>query len=431
MATVKIWKVTARLDRVISYVSNIEKTENKGYEEANLNALNDTLNYTIDPSKTEDKYFVSGINCQPEFALEQMTETKKSFKKTGGILAFHAYQSFAPNEVTPLVAHEIGKKFANKMWGDRFEVVVSTHVNSHCVHNHFLINSVSFLDGKKYYDNKNNYAKMRELSDELCREYRLSVIEKPSEGRTKSYNEIEAHRNPDIFMSYLDVQSRFDRYSVSNALLVAYQMPEATRLCDSKTWKEHDVFIRKGESAIIILEPGREFKRQDGSIGTNYNAKKVFDVSQTTAKQYPKTQKTYNERTLVRALVKQSSVPVEISDKVPEEAGAVYQPEGKRILIRKGMPGDEIFRCLSREIAHAKLDKGDYSREKCKTAALAISFITCERFGIEPQQIKGDELFKGMDSKSIRKELSGIRTEANSIIASITKTLEVKNKDVR
>lgn len=198
MATVKIWKVTARLDRVISYVSNIEKTENKGYEEANLNALNDTLNYTIDPSKTEDKYFVSGINCQPEFALEQMTETKKSFKKTGGILAFHAYQSFAPNEVTPLVAHEIGKKFANKMWGDRFEVVVSTHVNSHCVHNHFLINSVSFLDGKKYYDNKKNYAKMRELSDELCREYRLSVIEKPSEGRTKSYNEIEAHRNGDM-----------------------------------------------------------------------------------------------------------------------------------------------------------------------------------------------------------------------------------------
>lgn len=260
-------------------------------------------------------------------------------------------------------------------------------------------------------------------------------IKRQNENRAQAYemleNATQEIKNPDVFMSYLDVQSRFDRYSVSNALLVAYQMPEATRLCDSKTWKEHDVFIRKGESAIIILEPGKEFKRQDGSISTNYNAKKVFDVSQTTAKQYPKTHKNYNERQLVKALVKQSPVPIEISDKVPEEAGAVYQPEGKRILICKGMPGDEIFRCLSREIAHAKLDKGDYSRERCNLAAFAISFITCERFGIEPQQIKGYELFKGMDSKSIRKELSNIRTEANSITSSITKTLEAKNKDVR
>lgn len=260
-------------------------------------------------------------------------------------------------------------------------------------------------------------------------------IKHQNENRAQAYemleNATQEITNPDVFMSYLDVQSRFDRYSVSNALLVAYQIPEATRLCDPKTWKEHDVFIRKGESAIIILEPGKEFKRKDGSIGTSYNAKKVFDVSQTTAKQYPKMHKNYNERLLVKALVKQSPVPVEISDKVPEEAGSVYQPDNKRILIRKGMPGDEIFRCLSREIAHARLDKGDYSREKCNLAAFAISFITCERFGIEPQQIKGDELFKGMDSKSIRKELSNIRTEANSMTALIQKTLETKNKDVR
>lgn len=260
-------------------------------------------------------------------------------------------------------------------------------------------------------------------------------VKRQQENRTQAYemleNATQKITNPDVFMSYLDVQSRFDRYSVSNALLVAYQMPEATRLCDSKTWKEQGAFIRKGESAIIILEPGKEFKRQDGSIGTNYNVKKIFDVSQTTAKQYPKTQKTYGERVLVRALVKQSPVPVEISDKVSEEVGTVYQPDNKRILIRKGMPGDEIFRCLSREIAHAKLDKGDYSREKCKTAALAISFITCERFGIEPIPIKCNNLFLGMDSKSIRKELSNIRSEANSITASIQKTLEAKNKDVR
>lgn len=198
MAVVKIWDVKNRLDKVIDYVSNTEKTENENYDEPQFDSLQDVIEYTTNGLKTEDKYFVSGIHCQPEFACEQMLETKKKFKKKGGIIAFHAYQSFAPGEVTPAAAHEIGKEFAQKMWGDRFEVLVSTHVTSHCVHNHFLLNSVSFMDGKKYYDNKKNYAKMRELSDELCREHGLSVIENPSEKRTLSYDEVEAHRNGDM-----------------------------------------------------------------------------------------------------------------------------------------------------------------------------------------------------------------------------------------
>ncbi len=195
MAVVKIWDIKSRLNRVIDYVANTEKTGNENYEEIATNSLINVIEYTTDGLKTEQKFFVSGINCQPEFACEQMTETKSKFKKTKGILAFHAYQSFAPNEVTPVTAHEIGKEFARKMWGDRFEVVVSTHVNAHCVHNHFLVNSVSFMDGKKYYDNKKNYEKMRKLSDDLCRAYGLSVIENPETGRTKTYDEYEAKKN--------------------------------------------------------------------------------------------------------------------------------------------------------------------------------------------------------------------------------------------
>ena len=256
------------------------------------------------------------------------------------------------------------------------------------------------------------------------------------ENRSKAYemleNATEEIRNPDIFMSYLDVQSRFDRYSVSNALLVAYQMPEASRLCDAKTWKEHHVFIQRGERGIIILEPGKEFKRQDGTVGTNYNAKKVFDISQTTAKQREPIQKNYNERVLVKALKKTSPVPVEIDNSIPEEAGAVYQPDNKRILIRQGMTGDDIFRCLAREIAQAKLDKGDYSREKCNLAAAAIAYITCERFGVYPEEIKGDvKLFKDIEPKDVRKQLADIRSEANTISTSMQKTLEAKSKDVR
>ena len=109
-----------------------------------------------------------------------MMLTKKSYNKTKGILGFHSFQSFKENEVTPELSHEIGVRLAEEMWGDRFEVMVSTHVNTNHIHNHFVINSVSFKDGKKYYDNRINYAKLRRLSDELCEEYGLSILkEKP------------------------------------------------------------------------------------------------------------------------------------------------------------------------------------------------------------------------------------------------------------
>ena len=174
MATVSLWKVDNRLDHVINYAANIEKTSLKGKED-----LNDVLDYATRSSKTEQKLFVNALNCTPASAYEQMQETKKDKGKTSGILAFHGYQSFAPGEVTPEVAHEIGMKFAEQMWGDSFEVVVATHLDTSCCHNHFVLNSVSFVDGKKYNSCKANNRRMRELSDNLCREYGLSVIENP------------------------------------------------------------------------------------------------------------------------------------------------------------------------------------------------------------------------------------------------------------
>lgn len=174
MATVSLWKVDNRLDHVIDYAANIEKTSLKDKED-----LKDVLDYATRSSKTEKKLFVNALNCTPASAYEQMQETKKEYGKKKGILAFHGYQSFAPGEVTPEVAHEIGMKFAEQMWGDSFEVVVATHLDTDCCHNHFVLNSVSFVDGKKYNSCKANNRRMRELSDNLCREYGLSVIENP------------------------------------------------------------------------------------------------------------------------------------------------------------------------------------------------------------------------------------------------------------
>ena len=139
----------------------------------------------MNKDKTEDFFYVSGINCEIETALQQMNQTKRLFNKTKGILGFHGYQSFKEGEVTPELAHEIGVKLANEMWGDRFEVVVSTHLNTKHLHNHFIVNSVSFIDGMKFYSNRSSTARLREISDDLCKEYGLSVLdEKPtSKGR--------------------------------------------------------------------------------------------------------------------------------------------------------------------------------------------------------------------------------------------------------
>ncbi len=154
MATTKIWKIKSRFDNVIDYIINKDKTDNKKY--------------------------VTGINCMTDIAFKEMSITKQQFNKTGGILGFHAYQSFKGCEVTADEAHEIGIRLAEELWGDKFQVVVTTHTNTKNVHNHFVINSVSFVDGKKYYDNKTNYAIMRKVSDNICKEYELQTLEEKS-----------------------------------------------------------------------------------------------------------------------------------------------------------------------------------------------------------------------------------------------------------
>ncbi len=178
MATTKIWKVQKRLDHVINYATNEEKTKNNNskYGMDEFDSIRQVMTYTTNPDKTEKQFYTTGINCEVKDAVKQMQLVKTLYGKENGILAFHAYQSFNEGEVTPEIAHEIGVKLANEMWGDRFQVVVSTHLNTKHLHNHFVINSVSFKDGKKYYSNLTNTALLRKISDEICEEYGLSVL---------------------------------------------------------------------------------------------------------------------------------------------------------------------------------------------------------------------------------------------------------------
>ena len=124
MAVTKIWKIKTNLKKVIDYIKDEEKTTNEEFDKDIFKDLHNVIDYTTNDYKTEKKCYVTSINCDEDDPLEDMTNTKKRFNKTTGILAYHAYQSFKENEVTPELAHEIGIKLAEEMWGDKFEVVV-------------------------------------------------------------------------------------------------------------------------------------------------------------------------------------------------------------------------------------------------------------------------------------------------------------------
>ena len=200
MAVTSIWYVSNRVDDVVKYVVNPEKTVEKPELSpeaiAARKAVGDVINYASNADKTEQMMFVTGINCNPDTAADQFMDTKIYWHKTGGRLAYHGYQSFleSERELTAEKAHKIGIRLAEELWGDRFEIVVATHLNTGHLHNHILVNSVSFVDGLKYRRTKADYRKMRAVSDRLCKDAHLHTVEEPSTKRGKTYEEWSAER---------------------------------------------------------------------------------------------------------------------------------------------------------------------------------------------------------------------------------------------
>ena len=214
MATTKIWDVRAHVSKLLAYVANKNKTvmeiENKNFDKAERLAA-EMLGLPYDHFATEEKKFVSGINCTPENANEVML-TLLEDTDSSDIQAYHGYQSFKPGEVTPDVAHAIGVQLANELWGEDFPVVVATHIDRGHVHNHFCLSATGF-SGKRYHDCKATYKLMRDTSDRLCREYGLSVIEKPKQQGTKHIAEVHAEKKG---IPTMRDQIRADIMAISN-----------------------------------------------------------------------------------------------------------------------------------------------------------------------------------------------------------------------
>ena len=240
------------------------------------------------------------------------------------------------------------------------------------------------------------------------------------------------------FQTYLDVQARFDRYSVSNAILIAAQMPEATKLADFDHWKESGVYVKRGAEAITILEPGKEYTRQeDGSTGVFYNPKKVFDISQTNSRQQAVPTVSRDNRLLLRALINDPVCQYVVSNDLPENINVRYEPERNILFVRPGLDAPTLFRGLAQELARAHMDRDGITCESPDFTAYSVSYMLCKRNGVSVEGFSFDRMpvsYATMDAKAIRAEVGVMRDVAGTITTNMNRQFAdhekyTKNRD--
>ena len=267
MAVCEIWDVRGRLDHPIDYAENPEKTANPKYTEADLQAMVDVMEYATNKDKTEQRYFVTGVNCDPTTARDEMMIAKAQWNDESEIVCYHGFQSFKHGEVTPEQAHEVGVKLAQKMWGDRFQVIVATHLNTDCLHNHFVVNSVSFTDGRHYHDNKASLRLLRQRSDELCREYSLSVIEHPS-GRKKPYALYQAEKNG------MPTRDNVTRQAVDEAISKSFTLKDFDRIMAEMGYR---VSFDPNRKYWTVIGKGWKRPKRLYKLGEEYTNERIME----------------------------------------------------------------------------------------------------------------------------------------------------------
>ena len=242
-----------RLDRAVKYVMNKEKTT--------AVSLQDALDYAANRDKTEQSCFESSYACTLETAFADMRQTKERWHKLGGVQGYHLVQSFAAGEVTPELAHRIAKELADRVLGGRYEYVIGTHLNTGHIHSHIVWNSVSRIDGKKYHSNGKSYVtQIRAVSDELCRKYKLSVIDTENSNHVaKPYAEWLAEKNNQ------PTWRTAIRQDVDDAIQQSLTWRQFLSAMDRKGYE-----VRMGRKYPILRPPGKERFVRFKTLGKRY-----------------------------------------------------------------------------------------------------------------------------------------------------------------
>ena len=238
------------------------------------------------------------------------------------------------------------------------------------------------------------------------------------------------------FRDYLDVQAKFHRYSATNALLILHDNKNASKLGDKDFWRDQGVYIKRQEfnRPIKIIESNGEYTRDDGSIGVSYNIKRVYDISQTTARMKAQPPVSHDARALLGALIYKKPVPIQSVDELPDGLGALYDHEQQAIFVCRGMEANDLFCEVSKALAQAELVRaGDSTPETAEFKAKAVSYILGKQFGVDVSRYAFDDIPADMqeaDPQTLRAELSDIRDTAFDISARMARSLE-QNKAPR
>ena len=236
----------------------------------------------------------------------------------------------------------------------------------------------------------------------------------------------------DSFRQYLDVQGRFDRYSVANAILVSAQMPEATQLKDYNTWKQSRVYVNKDAQKVVILEPSKEYTRDDGTKGISYNAKVVYDISETSAKERMQPQEQKSMRELVSDLIDASPVPCVPVDDL--ELPAYYDSSQQTIFVKKGLSEEVLFISMAKEVSAAVYDfKYNESRDTSDFKSFCVAYMVSSRYGVDTKGFDFSRLpkeYDRMDTQVFKGELGTMRDVLGEIQNDMYKSME-KNKPAR
>ena len=231
------------------------------------------------------------------------------------------------------------------------------------------------------------------------------------------------------FQQYLDVQGHFDRYSVNNAILVSAQMPEATQLKDYGSWKQSRAYVDKDAQKVTILEPGKEYEREDGSKAVGYNAKVVYDISQTSAKDRQQPQEAKTMRELVSAMIDASPVSFVPVDDL--ELPAFYDSAQQTIFIKTGLNEEQLFVSMAKEVSAAVFDfKHKESRDVSEFKSFCVAYMVSSRYGVDTKGFNFDKLpkeFADMETQGFKGQLGSMRDVLGEIQSDMYRSLE-KNK---